>query len=153
MDHLGPVPADQRLTLTVALRPRSATQLHDAVTVHQRSSHPQDPPLSPLAFGQAYGRPQSDVDTLTQYFHTYGLVSTPPLADYLSFQVRGTASQIERALGVNLNNYADSHGERFYATDGDPHLPANLAVFVQAVFGLDNYPSFHPQYTKVSSSE
>jgi subtilase family serine protease len=88
----------------------------------------------------------SDVAVLSQYFDSFGLVSLPPQPDHLSFQVHGNASQVQRALGVSLNSYVDSRGDRFYATSNDPQLPSNLAGPVQAIFGLDSYPSFHPQH-------
>jgi kumamolisin len=40
---------------------------------------------------------------------------------------------------------------RFYATNVDPRLPANLAPMVQAIFGLDDYPTLRPMHPPIRS--
>ncbi len=50
----------------------------------------------------------------------------------------GTASQTERAFGVQLDNYRRTDGSTFLAADRTPALPRNVAARVRGVVGLDN---------------
>jgi subtilase family serine protease len=141
MTRLAAVSPDQQLTLTVALRPSSASLLQDGIIRSQMVRQGTGSWLTPQQVGQKYGQPQASIDALVSYFSSFGLTASPPQPDHLSFQVHGTAAEIERALNVALDNYQDGKGRRFYATSKDPQLPANLAATVQAIFGLDNYPA------------
>lgn len=148
--EVSSVAPSQSLTLTVALRPGSPSGLR-AAGERARSARP-GAFLSPQAVGQAYGPPSSTIGALASYFAGYGLTVASPRPDHLSFQVTGTAAQIERALSVSLGNYQDRHGRRFYATSSDPRLPPNLASAVQAIFGLDNYAVMRPLRTAAAGT-
>ncbi|HVC33457.1 MAG TPA: protease pro-enzyme activation domain-containing protein [Chloroflexota bacterium] len=120
MTRLAAVPPDRSLTLTIALRPSAPTALQNAAvqaSSAQRGSHPW---LTPRDVGRMFGQSQANVDALAAYFSSYGLTASAPVPNHLSFQVHGTAAQIQQALSVSLSDYQDSHGHRFYATSQDP---------------------------------
>ena len=152
MTRLASVAAGRSLTLTVALRPGSLTGLQSAVDRARSARQGPGSFLSPQAVGQAYGQSPAAIGALASYFASYGLTVASPEPDHLSFQVTGTAAQIERALSISLDNYQDRHGRQFYATSTEPRLPANLASAVQAIFGLDNYAVMRPLRTAAAGS-
>src|SRR5579884_3220416 len=87
LTRLGPVAPDQALTLTIALRPSSPSGLQSAA-IHAQAAGPGAAQwLTPQAIGQAYGQPQSAINSLANYFAGYGLTAAPPRPDHLSFQV------------------------------------------------------------------
>ncbi|HLZ07663.1 MAG TPA: S53 family peptidase, partial [Chloroflexota bacterium] len=147
--RLSRLPADQQLSLTVALRPRSTTALTDAVALSQ-SRAPRRLTVDEL--GAAIGQSAMNIDALTSYFRAQGLSVEPVVPDRLSFRVSGRVSRLEPLFAIELANYEDSAGHLFFSTDRDPSLPADLASSVQAIYGLDDYPALRPFNQRVTNS-
>ena len=55
----------------------------------------------------------------------------------------GPAPAASALLGVDIEDYRLPDGSTFYATLGQPHLPATLAAVATDVSGLDNYRRAH----------
>jgi kumamolisin len=71
----------------------------------------------------------------------------------LVVKVSGTVSQVEKAFGVQLNQYRASNGQIFRAHDTDPQIPASLAPHLRSVLGLSNYVgAAHPHMVRPSAS-
>jgi len=149
--YLGKLPADQDVRLTVALRPSSDRALPEAAA-RARSVAANHVSLTPNEVARVAGQSTQNVANVSQFFASHGLTPGPVAADHLSFPVQGSARQVEQALGVSLEIYEDSSGRRFYATNRNPQLPENVAPDVQAILGLDDYPSFHPLHQVVPAS-
>jgi kumamolisin len=150
--RVGDLAPDQTLTLTIALRPGAAEALRRAAL------QPHSPPVvrpgavGAEALGRAYGQSAAAITRLADYLRGFGLAVSSPGPSRLSLTARGTADQVQRALGVHLGWYTDPQGRRFRATDTDPRLPADLAPLVEAIIGLDTYPSWHPLHTPPRSA-
>jgi subtilase family serine protease len=99
--------------------------------------------LSVSQFAARYGQTQANIAELESYLTGYGISSTV-MANDLDVQATGTAGQFNKALSVTQHDYAvtgsDGETETVHAADQAPLLPPNLAQFVQAIFGLSNYP-------------
>lgn len=145
---VGPTDATKPLILTVALRPPVPNSLRDAAA-STAGAGPAANALSVADIGRQFGRSSADLNTLSSYFASFGLIVSPPPPDHLSISVHGSAVQVQRALAITLNDYVDPRGHAFYATSVDPALPANLAAMVQAIFGLDDYAVFQSQHTPI----
>jgi kumamolisin len=137
--RLGDAPADQRTTLTIALRPQTPDAV-DRALAHARAA-PSAPPLSPDDVAQVIGPAQSTVDQVAGYFEANGFTVVSVARDRLSLRVGGTVGQIQQTLGVSQGIYRDAAGHTFRATSVDPSVPASLAGSIQAIFGLDTYPA------------
>jgi kumamolisin len=148
--RLDSVPPNQRVDLTIALRPASLDDLHAA------AENPRGPNsavgLAPDAFGQRFGQPQANIDEVVSYFRGYGLTLTEQKPDRLSVHLAGTAQQVGAALSVSLDNYQDSSGRLFFAANQDPSVPTSIAPYIQAIFGLDNYPAFRHAPLRVQAT-
>jgi len=62
--------------------------------------------------------------------------------DRLLVTVRGTTLQVERALGVAINDYRAA-GRTFQSNDRDPQIPSDLAI--RSISGLTTLHLFQPQ--------
>jgi kumamolisin len=141
-NRVGAVDTRQQLTLTVALRPSSPAALETTVRQASLRSLSGGAPLQPADVARAFGQSDANVDTVAQFFRARGFQIGQVQPDHLSFQVTGTVGQVERALDVDLGSYTDDVGHSFFATANEPALPNNVARYVQAIVGLDNYPAF-----------
>jgi kumamolisin len=137
--RLGDALADQRTTLTIALRPQTPDAVDRALAGARAA--PSAPPLSPDDVAQVIGPAQSTVDQVAGYFQTNGLTVVSVARDRLSLRVSGTLGQIQQTLGVSQGIYRDAAGHTFRATSVDPSVPASIAGSIQAIFGLDTYPA------------
>jgi kumamolisin len=59
--------------------------------------------------------------------------------------VQGSIGDINKAFGVELNEYEHPQSGRFRARVGQVHVPGELAGVVQGVFGLDTRPVGKPR--------
>jgi subtilase family serine protease len=148
--RIADLPASKNLTLTIALRPASAAARDAAVQRALAVRGYLAAALRPDDVGRTFGQPQANIDLVAAHFRAAGFYVGQPQPDHLTFQVTGTVGQIEQLLAVKLGSYTDSAGRSYYATNLDPQLPANLAQYVQAIFGLDNYPAFQRLHRQTS---
>jgi RNase P subunit RPR2 len=85
------------------------------------------------------GQKASVVSFLTKHGFTVTDGSSP-----LVLEVSGSVGSASRVFGVNLGLYAGYKNSTFFSADSDPKLPANLALLVNGIMGLDNYTSIKP---------
>jgi len=139
---LGALSAKTRLTLTIALRPRSAGAL--AQLAATRSAR-----LSVAEVAARFGASDADVQSLTNYLAGYRLQVSTVSPDHLTIQVHGTVADIQRALSVQLENYRDPDGRTVYSPTTDPQLPVSLADSVVSIVGLNDSLVLHPLHEYV----
>jgi hypothetical protein len=130
----GPVPADQRLSLSVTMPSRDPVGLS---TLASSVSDPRSPDyrhyLTARQFSSRFGAAASVVGSLRQTLRGAGLQVTGQAGDGLSLTVSATAQAASRFFSVNLHR--DRVGSRlFYANQGPARLPAGA----EAVLGLDD---------------
>ncbi|OOG56070.1 choice-of-anchor D domain-containing protein [Polaromonas sp. C04] len=156
---VGPVDGDEKIAVTVRLRPRA-----QAPGDHDFEHWQQTPPnqrrfLSSDEYMQAYGADQKEVDALADYFRSKGLHVSTKDAGRRRIVVEGTAAKFNAAFAITLNMYRapwrhaprpvpDQDGKQVPGSaiaehlhrgfEGPAHLPAELIERVSAVLGLDN---------------
>lgn len=84
-----------------------------------------------------FGPSQQDYVAVQAYFEQQGFTVTEGSANRLTLTVSGTRAQAQSALDVQISDYRIGN-KTFYANNGEPSLPGNLAPYVQAVSGLSN---------------
>jgi subtilase family serine protease len=94
-------------------------------------------------FYSIYGPSSSQVQALTTYFEGYGL-TVSSTGGPLIYEVSGTTSQVDQALGISLTNYEVGSSTGF-APSGTPALPSNVASLVESFEGLNTFASPHTQ--------
>jgi kumamolisin len=62
-----------------------------------------------------------------------------------TIQLTGTAADMQKAFGVELNQKTID-GTEYRVREGSIHIPASLEGFVKAVLGLDNRPQAEPHF-------
>jgi hypothetical protein len=86
-----------------------------------------------------YAPTDGDVQAVTQWLTGQGLTVLGVSPDNLLVKVRGKVNQLEKAFGVQINDY-EANGRKFHSNDRDPTYPAGLNV--QWISGLSNYDVF-----------
>jgi kumamolisin len=140
----GKVAADERLEITVRLRPGAALATLDTSCVAdcppQRRRY-----LSRGAYLKAYGTRDADFAKLRAFAKKYDLVVVEESAARHSSVLSGTAAAFSAAFGVTLQYYVHPNGS-YRGRKGSITLPKSLAGIVQGVFGLDNRPQATPHF-------
>lgn len=101
--------------------------------------------LTPDQFAAQFGPTAEDYEMVKNFAKVYGLTVTCTYSNRMLLDVRGRASDIEKAFSLNLRTYHHPTENRdFFAPDTDPVLPAALPIL--NIEGLDNYRIPHPHY-------
>ncbi|HEY7124898.1 MAG TPA: S53 family peptidase [Ktedonobacterales bacterium] len=125
--HVGPVHPDERIEVSVYLRPQSG----GAPQPDQR--------LTREEYAARFGASPDDVEKVEAFAHEHDLtVVQTDLARRLVV-LAGPASALQQAFGVNLQRYEHETGS-YRSRSGPVLVPAELAPLVEGVFGLDNRP-------------
>ncbi|HEY1707099.1 MAG TPA: S53 family peptidase [Rhizomicrobium sp.] len=146
---VGAVNPATPMKLQVVLPMRNLSQLHQLLD--QQIYNPDSPQfhhyLSVAEFTARFGPSQSDYQTAMNFFNANGLRVTGTSANRYLFQVEGSASVVQRVLGVKLNLYRHpSENRTFMAPDREPVLA--LGVPLQDITSLDTYVLPHPKIAK-----
>jgi subtilase family serine protease len=158
----GTTPGSTPETISFIFRARNAAQLAQA------AQQPVSAPLSVSQFAGTYGRTPDEISALESYLGSYG-ITTSAYADRLDVVANGTASEFNRALGLNgqTNYYVPAqggHGGRHgvpaqnpHGTTSKPSLPPSIASSLLAILGLSNYspfttPALHAPTASLGSS-
>ncbi|WP_198152082.1 Ig-like domain repeat protein [Granulicella tundricola] len=139
----GPLPAAQRLSLTLTLAPsadRTAAlqqYLADLTTPNSGSYHKW---LTPQQFAASYGASSDQLATATTWAQSQGLSVDAVSPSNLRLTVSGTTTQLQSAFAVSLHAYTVA-GAQYFASTTLPSLPASTASVIAAVDGMDNLPA------------
>ncbi len=134
---VGPVPDDEIVTATIAVRPRPAGARRAAQIAEMPPS--QRPHLTDQEFSEVYASDQPDVDQVAQFARTGGLQVIEASAQTRSVRVSGTARQFHDLFDVTLQRYRVG-GTTFRGRTGPLKVPASVAGLIEGVFGIDNRP-------------
>jgi len=134
---LGRTSSQQVISISVIVRRKSPLHLKDLGGRH----------LSREEFNETYAADPADFNRLRKFAHDHGL-SVDENASSLprrTMVMRGTASAIERAFGVELHDY-ERDGHKFHGFTGTISMPAEQAGIVETVMGLDCRPVAKPHH-------
>jgi len=132
------------LALTLPVRDRAGLD-----TLLRRLYTPGDPMqgrfLTPDEFAQRFGPTAEDYAAVAGFARRRGLTVTGTHPNRLVLDVAGSASAVERALGVHLGRYRSPQGRLFRAPDSEPSVPVALADRLAGVVGLDTLAVRRPR--------
>jgi len=135
----GRVLGDRKQSVSFVLALRNTDQLADFL---KRVYDPADPMyghyMTPGDFVEQFGPTLADVEAVKVFALGQGLSVDSVSANRSIVHVSGTASAVERAFGVNLNNYMGADGRTFYAPDRSPSVSTSIAGKLVTLLGLDN---------------
>ena len=118
--------------------------------------------LTPREIAQRFGPNPADYQAGLRFLKDNGLTVTDLPTHGMAITVKGTAAQMEKTFGVQLNEYQEAPADaalraaatgdatpiKFFAHETPIQLPATLAVKVSGVIGLNNYARPTPHLRK-----
>jgi subtilase family serine protease len=146
---VGRVPSGDRLNLAVGLPLRNQEELD---LLLQQLSDPASPNyrsfLTPDEFASRFGPSEQDYQSLISFVQANGLTVTRTHPNRTIVDVSGSVADIEKALHVNMVEYAHPSRGRFFAPDREPSLDFDGPVV--SITGLDNFVVPRPMDLKSS---
>jgi sugar lactone lactonase YvrE len=150
---VGPLPATQKMQLTIVLPLRNQPaltgllgQLYDPSSPNYRHF------LSVDQFTEQFGPTAEDYQAVVNFAQANGFTVTGMPANRLIVPIEGTTAQVEAAFKVRMNNYQHPTENRtFFSPDREPSLALNVPV--AHIAGLNNYSLPHPMVTKSSEAQ
>jgi kumamolisin len=127
------------LDVSFVLASQAPTQLNAMLAAIDDPHSPQyHHYLTPADFSRQFGAAPEVEARVEQVLGAAGLTITSAPASDLLLHARGSVSQIEALLGVQIENYQMADGTPFYSATSAPRLPVELRGAVTGVLGLDN---------------
>src|SRR5581483_11309864 len=125
---VGKADPQQRISLSLGLRPHNMTALQSYV---QEIARPDSPLyhrfLSPAQFAATFSPTEASYEALRTYVQDEGFTITHTYSHRLLLTASGTLAQAQQAFHVAFHTYRSSDGMLYYANDREPMLPALLA--------------------------
>ncbi|GAA5052179.1 protease pro-enzyme activation domain-containing protein [Streptomyces similanensis] len=142
--RLAALPGGERLSMSVALRPRSQAAL-DALV--KAVGDPHSPAyrhfLTSRQYNGRFAPTTAQLEQVESWLKARDLTVTGSTANRQTVTVTGTAEQAAKAFGTALSRYQGASGQHFFAPDTEPVVPAALAGVVRAVTGLSDQAAAH----------
>jgi hypothetical protein len=150
---IGPADPNEKFNVTVVLRRRPDGPPIPAPEALAKVPAPQRHRMPEAEFAAKYGADAADIAAVVKFAAAAGLTVVETHAARRSVIVSGTAAQMEKAFGVELNHYerpAERRGrsragaegapavERYRSHAGAVHAPEDVAPAIVTVFGLDS---------------
>jgi kumamolisin len=143
---VGPVHPDERIEVTVRVRPRAPLPAAvKAKTMHASPPEARDY-LSRQQLAADYGADPQDIAKVEAFATANNLRVAHVSAARRSVWLSGTVADMSKAFGVTLQEYSLPGGGTYRGLDGEIFLPADLAGIIVGVFGLDDRPQARPNF-------
>lgn len=148
--RLGRVSSEKHLHLAIQLPLRNQSDLSAFLTrLYDRKSSDFRKYLSVDEFTAKYGPAKEDYQAVVDFVKAQGMTVIDTPKNRLLVEVDGTASQVEKAFHVTMNQYQHPTEKRtFYSPDREPSL--ELSVPLAHISGLNNF--FQPHSLQSSTS-
>jgi hypothetical protein len=149
---LGAVAPAMAVHADVVLKPRDPA----ALSAFDRAvSTPGSPTfrhyLAPGAFAGVFGPRPTTISTVRQWLSDRGLAVGPTSADGLIVPISGTATEVDRAFALGLEQYRLPSGRTVRAPTAEPLVPSALAGDLYGVAGLDDLNRPAPQLARAGA--
>ena len=128
---LGPVDPDERVEVSVILRPREPLPEPSAGL---------STPMTREEFAAAYGANPDDVAAVEAFARRNGLEVVESSQPRRTIRLAGRAVDMSRAFGIELHRHRLEDGTEYRAPTREVQLSGELQGRVEAVFGLDTRP-------------
>ena len=96
-------------------------------------------------FSELYGADANELEKIVGWAKQSGLKVVDSSQAHRRVIVEGRTGDIEKAFGLQLNDYEHPQLGRFRGRVGEIQVPGELAGIIQGVFGLDTRPVGHPR--------
>jgi len=134
---LGPVSPNQQMSLQLVLPLSDGVGLQSFLSeVYSPSSSLYHHFLTPSQFYEFYGPNQNEVVALVAYMQSNGLQVQLSATNPSVIEVKGTVSNIEDALKVQIDSFS-WNGQVFYSATSAAQLPSAFSN-IQMIYGLEN---------------
>ena len=130
-DALGPVDPDERVEVSLTLRPR-----HPLSELEARLGQP----MSREEYAAEYGASPEDIQRVEAFASSHGLEVLEASEPRRTVKLGGRAADMEAAFDVSLVRNRLSDGTEYRAPDKPVQIPSELTGVVEGVFGLDTHP-------------
>lgn len=131
-----------RLDHMFLLLQRSPEREQALVTMIDQLHDPKSPNfhhwLTPEQFGQNYGVPQSDIQTVTRWLQLQGFTVNQIYPNRMLVDFSGTAGQVRQSFRAEIHKLS-VNGESHIANMSDPRIPADLAKIVKGIVSLNDF--------------
>jgi subtilase family serine protease len=150
---VGPLPAEQRLNLSIVLPLRNQSQLTSLLSrLYDPSSPDYRHFLSVDQFTEQFGPTPEDYQAVVDFAQANGFTVADRPANRMIVPIIGSVENIEKAFNVRMNNYRHPTENRtFYSPDREPSLA--LSVPVAHIAGLNNFSVPRPMVTKAAQGQ
>ena len=103
--------------------------------------------VSQEEFSEKYAADPASFDQIRVFAHNHGLAVDEGASSLArrTIVLRGPASKLEEAFGVQLDNYTQE-GKTFHSYTGTLSMPSEHAGPVEAILGLDSHPIAKPHF-------
>jgi kumamolisin len=143
---IGPSHPDERLEVTVRLRPRAPLTSQVKTHATQARSPKGRDFMTREQLAAAHGATPEDIAKVTAFAKSHNLmvvhISEPRRSVWLS----GTVTDFNAAFGVTLQEYDHPRGGTYRGRTGPIMIPGDLDGVIQGIFGLDNRPQAQPHF-------
>jgi subtilase family serine protease len=97
--------------------------------------------VGPSSFGRRFGLSATALGALVRRVRAAGFHIVARYPERTSVRIRGSVASVRRAFGVTLEDAVTASGHGYHAPDRAPVIPRSLALWVDAVGGLDTRPA------------
>jgi kumamolisin len=133
---LGPVSADQNIQISILLNRSEALPLPTAQGKFRMLTHSD--------FEQKYGANPKDIQSMLQFAKKNNLKVVKTDTGSRTMVIQGKAADLNKAFGIELNNYQGPKGVQFRGYQGNLQMPKTLSGKIMGIFGLNNHPVVRP---------
>ena len=142
--NLGPYNPAQTIRLAIGLRPpHMAAEEQFLQQIQDKHSPLFHHYLTPAQWTARFGPSAAAQNAVVSWARAAGLTVTHLYSNRLVVDLAGPVGAIEKALGVQINNYRLGT-KTFFSNNHDPVLPASVSGIVASVDGLTSLQQMFP---------
>lgn len=148
--RVGPAPQEERVEVTVVVRPRSS----DPLAIERLASQPpaERRHMTRRDYKRTLGADPADMERVAAFAREHGLEVLWSDAARRSVALAGSVAQMTAAFQTELAQYESPYGA-YRGRTGPVHVPAELADIVEAVLGLDDRPQAVPHFRPLATDD
>lgn len=138
----GPASADLPMNRMLMVLSRSPAQETDLKALLDAQLDPSSPQfhhwLTAEQFGARFGAADVDIQTVTTWLQSQGFTVDRVSSGKTIIEFSGTAGQVRQAFHTEIHQYV-INGQRHWANQSDPQIPAALAPVISGVATMHNF--------------
>ncbi len=143
---IGPVHPEERVEVTVRLRPRAPLSAAEQAASIAARSPKKRRYLTREQLADAHGATAEDVARVEAFAKAHKLAVVETSVPRRSVILSGRAADISAAFGVTLQEYSHPEAGTYRGRTGPIMIPHELEGIMVGVFGLDNRPQARPHF-------